>query len=53
MTKEEAEKQLEECECEGSMAKPWLFCDDCEEARDILDDEPVSFFGEQEEFLDS
>lgn len=32
-----AEEQLKECDCKGSVSEPWFFCDDCQEARDILD----------------
>lgn len=37
MTLEEAKQQIEDCDCDGTPSKPWLYCDDCQEARDVLD----------------
>lgn len=30
--------QVGTCDCDGSMSEPWKYCDDCQEAREILEE---------------
>lgn len=34
---EEGKEAYENCDCNGSPSKPWLYCDDCQEYRELLE----------------